>query len=190
MRARSIAFLACLLLSAGGVGASAGPLEPDRAAAVGGWSGPDAVQGIILQSIIESDGCLKFGQDVIVIADHLDNTKPQVASVYRKKPGRYAVVGVRWAEPWLDQYDMAGVSRPKGDAWVVDLAPGTVTDLGVWSITAPYAHRYLPSNPSVGKGSPGASELVARLAPLHLARWTQARVIDADSVCPRTAVAG
>ena len=44
----------------------------------------------------------------------------------------------------------------KPNMTVVELAPGVVTDIGVWPITSPYAHRYVPDKPEPGAGSPGA----------------------------------
>jgi hypothetical protein len=107
---------------------------------------------------VDDGVCLKLGPVTILLDDRVDPYDPYVSNVQMTKPGRYAVVGIRWAEPFIGQYDMVGLSRPHGDLWVVDLSAGVVTDLGVWSVTSPYAHRFVPSDPEQGAApSPGAT---------------------------------
>jgi hypothetical protein len=138
----------------------------------------------VLQPVVVAiGGCLKLGTPAVVVSDLVDTPSSRVKTVYRLKPGRYAVAGVTWAQPWLDQYDMVGLSRAKGDAWVVDLAPGVVTDIGVWPVTSPYDHRFIPGDPKPDTASPGASEAAAGVASVVPAKWSRARVLDSDATC-------
>ena len=156
------------------------PLEPQKGAVIGGWTGKGPVEGIVLQPIVDRGGCLELGSDTVLLADRIGAEAFAVSSIQRIPPGRYAVAGAQWSEPWLDQYDMAGLSRPRGQAWIVDVKPGVVTDVGIWPITSPYVHRYVPGDPDLTKPSPGAEKAAEGVAPLVQAQWSRATVADHD----------
>jgi hypothetical protein len=194
MRVQLTLFSALLVLAPASAATAMAPLSKDQAAVVGGWSGQgdrigdsfsggSPIRGLLLQSVVDAGGCLKLGPDAVVLDNRVDMYDSRVTSLYRLKPGRYAVAGVKWAQAWFDQYDMVGLSRAKGEAWVVDLEPGVVTDIGVWPVTSPYDHRFIPGDAKPGVGSPGASEAVAGAAPLVQAKWSRAQVLDADATC-------
>ncbi len=190
MRPRSSMLLASLCLATNPSIAAQKPLAQDEAGVVGSWSGVGPVKGIVLQSVVDIEGCLKLGPAVWIVSDHPAIDHPTMSTVVRLKPGRYAISGASWSEPWQDQYDMVGISRPDGEMWTVDLAAGVVTDIGVWSVTSPYIHRYVPTTPDPAKGASAAKAATDGVAPLVMARWVRAEVIEADAACAPVAVSG
>lgn len=166
------------------------PLKADQAAVVGGWSGAFSksrlVQGLELDKVSDDGGCLKYGASVLWLRDKLDSAPVGLASTL--KPGRYVLAGTAWSERWIDPYEVTGVSRPDGDAWVVDIAPGVVTDLGVWPITSPYTHRFIPGPPTADRPSPGAEAAAKAVeAPLVPAHWTRVALAEGEDACPAAA---
>ena len=161
------------------------PLAADEAAVVGGWraKGED-VQGMVLQPLAEDGGCLKLVDHPLVLPDHQTVDTAVIQGAYRLKPGRYALAGVRWVAPYYDQYDWGGLSRPAGDLWVVTLAPGVVTDLGVWTITSPYPHRYVLGEANLKAGVGAAQKAADGLGPLVMAAWVRAPVSRSNAACP------
>jgi hypothetical protein len=190
MKPLRAATLALAALTTNSAVAGPRPLGPDEAGVVGGWSGSAPITGLVLREVIDSGGCLKFGPRSLNIIDHGDINHAAVATVVRVKPGRFAVARTRWSEAWFDQYDMIGVSQVEGDLWVVDLAAGAVTDVGVWPITSPYAHRYVPGVPDFTGAQAAARAAAEGVAPLVPARWERAPVVELDTPCLPANTAG
>lgn len=156
-------------------------LRPGAAAVVGGWSGVyRAIQGVVLQPVIEEGGCLKLAGRGVAIDDHQTVDSLSIDRPHEIQPGRYAVVGVHWQEDWGED-TLYGLSRPEGELWTVVIAPNAVTDIGVWPVTSPYPHRYVLGNPE-----PKAAQAAAAangVGPLVMAAWVKAPVLAADGSC-------
>jgi hypothetical protein len=168
-----------------------GPLQSDQAGVVGGWSGPgvaNAVKGIVLQEVVESDGCLRLSARSHVLADYQDRNRKEFSTVIRLKPGRYAISGVQWEEPWIDGYDMTGVSRPDGEMWTVEIAAGSIFDLGVWPVTSPFAHRYFAGDPVPDISLSEARKVAEGVGSLTTAKLERANVSEAGASCSATIV--
>lgn len=184
MEQLSIALLAFVALTPLATKAAPRPIGPDEAGVIGGWSGDAPVDGLVLQPVVDVAGCLKLAVGTSIISNHVDLNRPEMGAILRVKPGRYAIAGARWREQWVDQYDMVGVSRPVGDLRIVDLAPGVVTDIGVWPVTSPYAHRFIPGDPDTNVAAAEAESLAKGVGPIAPAHWVRARVLEADAKCP------
>jgi len=173
--------------------AMAKPLSTDEAAVVGGWSAPGLrdVNRIYLAPIAVSDGCLRYIEgNPSAIEDHLTSDKPVLWKLHSLKPGRYALVGVGWGPPYMygaNRTDWVGVSRQRGRVWTVDISPGSVTYIGVWTIVSPYAQRFLIKDAVFDAGQPLAATLAEPVGPLAIARPQQTEVVEAKTACPTAA---
>lgn len=161
-------------------------LKSGDAAVVGGWTSEWAsIDGFVLRSVTEVGGCLKLGDGALIVGDHPTIDTAAIVRVHRLKPGRYAMVGVRWHAPYYDQYGVAGVSPADGDLWTLTIAPDVITDLGIWPITSPYEHRYVLGSPNPTGAQAAAKAVSDGVAPLVMATWTRLPVAAADASCPK-----
>jgi len=161
------------------------PLKSDEAAVVGGWAAAwSAVDGVVLQPLVQDGACLRLSGSALLLSDHQTVDAAPMWSAHRIAPGRYAVVGVQWHAPYYDQYGIGGVSLQKGDFWTVTVAPNVVTDLGVWPISSPYLHRYVLGTPDPAAALPAARSAAEGVAPLVMATWFRTPVVAANAPCP------
>jgi hypothetical protein len=184
-KALVVAALSLLSVSPAWAAADTTPLKPGEAAVVGGWFSPsNEVQGMALQPLTDVGGCLRLMESSLVLTDHQTTDTAVIAVAHRLRPGRYALVGVQWLGHYRYQYDWGGVSRQDGDPWVVTIEPGVVTDLGVWPITSPYAHRYVLGAVDLNAGLAAAHKAAGSVGPLVIANWARAPVAKVNGACP------
>jgi hypothetical protein len=183
-----IAVMACTTVAA--APAPIAPLTAQEAAVIGGWKAPGLsnVNSLYLIALDRTAGCLRLGPGPLIrIQDHLRTDKPAMWSLHRLKPGLYALAGVGWGADAPAAYMTAnwtGLSRQRGHVWTVEVAPGAVTDIGIWTIVSPYPQRFVVAGTELENDKTIATSLAAGAGPLVSGQPLLANVLEARAACP------
>jgi len=167
-------------------GAPSGALKGDEAAVVGGWTGAwKAIEGIALQEVSDVAGCLEADGPLVVIDDHQSVSHATVDHAHRLTPGRWAVVGVKWAETWGGRNMLMGVSPEEGEMWVFNIEPGVVSDIGIWPVSSPYSHRYVIGEPEPNAAEAAAQAAASGMGPLVQVHMEKQKILRGKPACAR-----
>lgn len=165
---RSIAWALALGAVQPSVALAKPALGPSQGAVVGAWEAKSArrVVGLVIEPVVEQGGCARLaGHGGFDLDDHPSASHGLFWKAHRVRPGRYAIVAVKWNSGGYPT-NYFGSSRQTGAPWTFVVQPAAVTGIGVWRITSRYADRFVVEDYDIQGSQTEARAVAAGLGPL------------------------